>query len=598
MARTYTNVTSGSALGFKVGAQSTLNTMIANHSGTDGIFYLTQDSHRLYVGTAGGYIVPVNEGIESITSSALSTAVRDWTAADKEAATGSFYYLSDTNTLAVFNGQEWVEINTDSWKDISTQTYSASAANDVATISNTIQVVSQDANDQVPTTDHQVTDSFTITGANGIGVTASGKNVTLTGDTYTLSGAASTTSNAAEIQLNSTNTTNDSKVTLVGGTNTVTDGPDSALTITQNGNTITLRAANEFVTGIALSNESNGFGVQGTRNSGATTTKSTVDPLITVINSSADNSVVSTTHFQNGTAALNVYSKAVIDDMLKGLNAMHYKGTFGSTGGSSGITSISYNSTTGTVTVVPSTATFEVGDTLLYAGANETEYYGSTPYKIGSLLIAQGTEGSDGKITAATLHFDVVQEQFGSDTNYIFSDNGAYGIQLVPSNVTGAGAVGAYNVTPAANGLIDIAVTDATVGGGTSRTLELSHASVTTTASTGNAQTQSFDNTLTIPAVTAVTTDGKGHVSGYTTTSYTLKDTHASVDQTTTAVTTSASNNIGVVTTTVALNHGNNQADSKSVSYEINSNSLSITDGDNATAGRQGLTIDMVWGSF
>lgn len=597
MARTYTNVTSGSALGFKVGAQSTLNTMIANHSGTDGIFYLTQDSHRLYVGTAGGYIVPVNEGIESITSQALSSAVAGWSAADKEAATGSFYYLSDTNTLAVFNGQEWVEINTDSWKDISTQTYSASAANDVATISNVIQVVSQDANDQSPTNDHQVSDSFTITGANGIGVTASGKNVTLTGDTYTLSGAASSTNNAAEIQLNSTNTTNDSKVTLVGGTNTVTDGPDSALTITQSGDTITLRAANEYVTAIALSNEANGFGVQGTRNSNATTTKSTVDPLITVINDAADSSVVSTTHFQNGTAALNVYSKAVIDDMLKGLNAMHYKGTFGSTGGSSGITSISYNSTTGVVTVTPSTATFEVGDTLLYAGANETEYYGSTPYKIGSLLIAQGTEGSDGKITAASLHFDVVQEQFGSDTNYSFVDNGAYGIGLQPS-VTGAGVTGIYSVTPAANGLIDIAVTDATTNGGTSRTLALSHGAVTTTASTGTAQTQVFDTNLTIPVVTTVSTDGMGHVDGYTTTSYTIKDTHASIDQTSTTIATSASNNVGVVTTTVALNHGNNRSDSKSVSYEINSNSLTITDGDNATAGRQGLNIEMVWGSF
>ena len=598
MARTYTNVTAGSALGFKVGSQSTLNTMIANHSGTDGIFYLTQDSHRLYVGTANGYIVPVNEGIESLTSSALSTEVANWTPADKEAATGSFYYLSDTNTLAVFNGQEWVEVNTDSWKDISTQTYSASAANDVATISNTIQVVKRDANDTASTNDHQVTDSFTITGANGIGVTASGKNVTLTGDSYTLSGAASSTSNAAEIQLNSTNTANDSAVTIVGGTNTVGAGAtDTSITVTQSGDTITLRAANDFATAVALSSESNGFGVQATRKSGATTAKSTVDPLITVINDASDSTSVDTIHFQSGTATLNVYSKSVIDGMLQGLNAMHYRGTFGTNGGSSGVTTITYNGSS--VTVTPSTATFSIGDTLLYAGSEEQRSYGSTQYKIGSLLIAQsvdGTEDANGVIPAAKLRFDVVQEQFGSDTTYTFGTNGAYGIGLQPS-VNGAGQTGVYAVTPATGGLINIAVTDGTAGTGTSRTLALSHADITTTATTGVAVTQQLETDLTVPIITAISTDGKGHVDGITTTDYTFRNTQASVDQTNTTVTTSASNNVGVVTTTVALNHGG-RSDSKSLSYEINSSSLTITDGDNATASRQGLTIDMVWGSF
>lgn len=593
----YTNVTSGQPIGFKVGSQSTLATMIAKHSGVDGVFYLTNDSHRLYVGTAGGYIVPVNEGIETITSAALSTEVGTWTAADKEAHTGDFYYLSDDNTLAVYNGKAWVKVNPDSWKDISSQTYSASASSNEATVTNTIQMISSDGT--TTTNAQQVTDSFKIIGANGIAVTASGKNVTLTGDTYTLSADDGST-NQAKIKLDSTNTSNDSEVVIAGGVNTVGAGAtDTSVTVTRSGNTITLSAANDYITAATLSAESNGFGVQATRKSGATTTKSTVDPLITVINDADNSSSVDTVHFQNGTAALQVYSKAVIDNMLRGLNAMHYRGTFGA-GGSSGLTSVTTTSSNGTITAVttsPSSVKFHIGDTFLFAPTDGTESgtYGSITYKVGSLLIAQstdGTEDSNGEIPAAKLRFAVVQEQFGSDTNFSFTTSGSYGINLKPS--TSVDSTGVYSVEPGTGGLIDITVTDGVVTGGTSRTLTLSHAAITTTETTGTAQTQALETNLTIPIVTSITTDGKGHVSGFTKTNYTLRDTQASIDQTNTTVSTSVSNNVGTVATTVALNHGG-RADSKTVSYDIKSTSLKITDSDSTN---QGLNIEMVWGSF
>ena len=65
-------VTSGAKLGFKTGTQAKINEMILNQNlvtpdssklATNGTFYLTQDTHRLYVGNEDGSISSVNEGI-------------------------------------------------------------------------------------------------------------------------------------------------------------------------------------------------------------------------------------------------------------------------------------------------------------------------------------------------------------------------------------------------------------------------------------------------------------------------------------------------------------------------------------------------------
>lgn len=69
----------------------------------DGAFYLTTDTHQLFVGQ-GEEIVPVNEGV---------VTVADIASLPESAITGSFYYATKENVLCVFNGQTFVQINPD-----------------------------------------------------------------------------------------------------------------------------------------------------------------------------------------------------------------------------------------------------------------------------------------------------------------------------------------------------------------------------------------------------------------------------------------------------------------------------------------------------
>lgn len=69
----------------------------------DGAFYLTTDSHRLFVGQ-GTALVPVNEGVVTVASVA---------ALPETAIPGSFYYATAENILCVHNGQNFIQINSD-----------------------------------------------------------------------------------------------------------------------------------------------------------------------------------------------------------------------------------------------------------------------------------------------------------------------------------------------------------------------------------------------------------------------------------------------------------------------------------------------------
>jgi hypothetical protein len=74
-------------------------------AGTDGYFYLTTDTHRLYT-SIDGKVVPVNEGVTTV-------ANIDALASVTGANAGEFFYCTQENILAVFNGQTFVQINAD-----------------------------------------------------------------------------------------------------------------------------------------------------------------------------------------------------------------------------------------------------------------------------------------------------------------------------------------------------------------------------------------------------------------------------------------------------------------------------------------------------
>lgn len=87
-------------LKFLRGLQASLPT-----AGTDGYFYLTTDTHRLYT-SIDGKVVPVNEGVTTVENVNALASVTD-------ANAGEFFYCTQENILAVFNGQTFVQINAD-----------------------------------------------------------------------------------------------------------------------------------------------------------------------------------------------------------------------------------------------------------------------------------------------------------------------------------------------------------------------------------------------------------------------------------------------------------------------------------------------------
>lgn len=87
---------------FKRGLHSALP---QNGAALDGVFYLTTDSHRLYVGQ-GTNLIDLNKYIRTV---ANETALNNL----PNKQNGDFAYVEDKNILAVYNGTKWVQVNPD-----------------------------------------------------------------------------------------------------------------------------------------------------------------------------------------------------------------------------------------------------------------------------------------------------------------------------------------------------------------------------------------------------------------------------------------------------------------------------------------------------
>lgn len=591
------NVNSGALLGFKVGLQSTVDTMLSqgtNAGAEHGCFYLTKDAHRLYVGNEDGSLSAVNEGIEWIGTWDNLQTIASTAASSVSGAkylTGRFYYVADRNVLCVYNGKNWVQLNENSNTTIESNVFSITTANDTATITDTI---TDDAN-------AEYADSFTITGANGISITSSGKAITLTGDTYTLSSSQALNSPDVEINLNSSDTANDSSVKLVSGTNVT-------LEKASNSNDITISAEDTINSSAAFAAESAGFSFTITDSNGADVGAS-VDPKIAVYTSSSPSgTTTNSVSFISGTATLDVYSRGAIDSKLKAVNAMTYRGTVGPSG--TGATSIVYDTNSGNTTIVKNgtPVPVSIGDTFL---VTQDGSYNGVAFKANSLFIVRAKdgaeEGADGIITVGDFICDIVAEEWVPDTTYYLEDI-TNGIQLHESTGDYAGSL--VITAGSSNSWIDVSEssTSGAKTGSVNKTLTITHKNVSRSDSTAAAVTQSDMGSVTIPAVTVVTSDAKGHVTGVTTKNYTIVDTNASLtgmDTTTSAYTdTTNGYKAGVINTSATLTQSDGTIQTRTSSVVLSSSSLAITDEDsrpttlNGSATPGGLKIEMLWGSF
>ncbi len=116
----YSDLNNTAKVRFLAGTQASIATLISNGDAIEGAFYLTNDTHRLYVGrqvsgSTDVIPVPVNEGINFVTS--VPDLPTPATSAEKVDTAGHFYYASSENVLCVYNGKNWVQINPDTNDD-------------------------------------------------------------------------------------------------------------------------------------------------------------------------------------------------------------------------------------------------------------------------------------------------------------------------------------------------------------------------------------------------------------------------------------------------------------------------------------------------
>lgn len=202
---------------------------------------------------------------------------------------------------------------------------------------------------------------------------------------------------------------------------------------------------------------------------------------------------------------LNVYTIDEVDDIVRDINAMVYRGTVGGT--------------SATVSTLP-TANVQKGDTYMVASAGN---YGGHVCGIGDLLIATGTENDNGILSSITWTY--VPSANDTDTQYDLvaaagSDADSATITLKTTN----GVDGDSNISLKAGNDIDVSVSGSAI--------TVAHEAFTAKpkAATGitlNHKATNDKNTVgsatgnTFTAITGLTADN-GHVTEYTTTTFTL----------------------------------------------------------------------------
>lgn len=595
---------------FKQGTQASLDTIRFNKTAIDGSFYLTNDTHRLYIGRPDGDAVPVNEGVNTV---ATLDDLPQITAANAPSYVGQFYYVSGSNILCVYSASTqggavkggWVQINPNTDTHLSDLKINITVENGVATVSTSITEADSANNGSADTT----TRNFKVQGAGGITIGATevsdGNNdvLTITGDQYAIAaGTANSVTNEVPIELSSDGG-HDSSVTLKGGENvTLSKTNDGAIKID---------ATDTQIASATGANETSGFSVTVTDSAG-NSEKATIDPKIVVGGTQDTQQTIS---FQNGTATLPVYTASELDAKLAGLDAMTYKGTVG---------------TRSIATAVAANGA-KIGDTYLLDDdiAAIVTSTGNKPGTKGDMIIARGTEGADGNITAATLVWDIIPSGNDNytDTNYIGK----------PTTGTGASGDGNYadkhyegfklqdTIENESAGEVDLYAGDNINISGTAFTkgqdiignkILISHADVansggsaapaTKVISSGSDTdfTQAPGTTFNVTAVTEVTRDGKGHVIGVKTKDLVLKDTQATIDKNDYQAATATASGIttATVTNTIhSVDEDGDQVSNISGTFGLASSSLSLSVTNTGTGNDPKSTVvtaDIVWGTF
>ena len=199
------------------------------------------------------------------------------------------------------------------------------------------------------------------------------------------------------------------------------------------------------------------------------------------------------------------YSKTAIDNMMKGLDALTYKGT------------VATNSD------LPNASKgVHVGDTYKVSAENSGITVNGKAAQLGDLLIAIGTEDSNGNITSSTLAWTLVQGNSETDTTYDMKvAAGGSGANSAKVGILASTDAGGFNKYATITGDGVITVTP-TAGEGDKGTVAFAHANSGATAGTYGSNTTGTvapGDPIVIPAVTV---NAAGHVTSISNATMTL----------------------------------------------------------------------------
>lgn len=542
----------GNAVKFKLGTQASLNTLKDSQKGWEvGTFYLTSDSSRLYIGQADELAL-LNKSVEIYDD--LSKLKAKTTVSTK----GDIAYCVTENVLAYYNGTTWAQINPDDDTILTTLTQVVSLVDKGVKI--TTGGTNSDAGKTITTAD------VTITGAKGAQVAmANNKALTITGDTYTLNVQEdANTTNDIDLVLGSV-LQDDSTVHIKGGDNVTVTKIDKS-------NGIQIASKDTKLNGIILGLNNNGELQVGASDTAGTTGLLKTQKLGYFVDGSYYGIGSDTKKVD-----LPVYSKEQVDNLIKKLDGMTYRGTIGISG-TTFTMDASFNVLKG------GTATeIHIGDMFLVQGGNLTYATGKTA-GIGDLLIATAKDKKSetkGVLAIGDVEWTYVPsgDDAQIDTTYIFEAAGTTDSMTITSS-NGGEVVGKIAFAEG-----DGIVIDSTDNGGSAPnqlSVTIKHDTYDTTPTTDS---KSLTNGGIFKVIDSVTYDN-GHITGINTKTIQTLEYKPGPDS---ATRDDATNTVTVAHT---LQAGTSLVSDKNAKMVLKSDTLKLT------ASGSTVTADLVWGSF
>lgn len=530
---------------FKYGTQAKYKALEAKDAGT---FYVTSDTHRLYLGS------------DLLSQAVLVVADLDHLPNSAGVDAGQIAYVSKGNILCIKKEDTgWTQLNSDTF--IESMTQAATAGTNQATVTTSLT-----KNHNNGTEDPSASVVFKGSTETGVNVTADG------------TGAVVISNASLAVQKDEVNggvtlgfAGSSNSVTLKGAGATTVDFSDKAITITSTDK-------DTKVTGASLTNSADknaGFILSGEINLSDKTKveyTTTLDPRIAIGGTASKTIVPFRLSDGKGVASLDVYTKGEVDAAIKtvekAMNAMTYKGKVSKT---KPLPTAENSVSIGDAYIVEENG-FQIGGQ-------------GTAYPVGTLIIAKAetgvTENENGFLPAKGVVWDAVLTS-DTDTTYTFGANtNANQVLLSPSTGTSDGGLTfSTGISPLTS----------TVGASGTKlsdiTVSIEHNKKDARNGTPVSVEQTTGANASLSYISNITFDAYGHVDTIT------KGTAKIVDTKLSTLSFSAPTASGLMLTATDNKNGELSAGLTFKSTTLNISTSAAINGDAV------VTADIVWGTF